>query len=400
MRPSGPLLEIALSAALLAVASAQTPPREVQWTHLSSKSGDLPVPPGSDQQTFCLTLDVNRDRRTDFVIGCRGKAPALVWYRRQPRGWSVLPIDTEATPIEAGGAAVDVDGDRDLDLIAGNDYQGSRVYWYENPYPRYEAGTPWKRHAIKTEGARQHHDQLAGDVDGDRKPEVVFWNQGARELYLARIPRDPSVEPWPYEAIYSGGGEGLAMADIDGDGQPDLLAAGRWLKRERDGGFAPHVIDAAQESSRIAVGNLKGDRRPEVVMVPGDGVGRLKWYECEGDPKDPKAWVGHDLLGADVVHGHSLAVADINGDRHPDIFCAEMAKWTESAPTPNNPKARMWIFYGDGEGGFTRTEVATGFGAHEARVADLDGDGDLDILSKPYNWDTPRLDVWLNGGTR
>ena len=30
----------------------------------------------------------------------------------------------------------------------------------------------------------------------------------------------------------------------------------------------------------------------------------------------------------------------------------------------------------------------------------LDGDGDLDLLNKPYNWDTPRVDVWLNNGTR
>jgi hypothetical protein len=32
-------------------------------------------------------------------------------------------------------------------------------------------------------------------------------------------------------------------------------------------------------------------------------------------------------------------------------------------------------------------------------VADLDGDGDLDILNKPYNWEVPRVDVWLNNGT-
>ena len=43
--------------------------------------------------------------------------------------------------------------------------------------------------------------------------------------------------------------------------------------------------------------------------------------------------------------------------------------------------------------------VSTGIGNHESRIADLDGDGDLDILTKPYTWDTPRLDVWLNNGT-
>jgi hypothetical protein len=36
---------------------------------------------------------------------------------------------------------------------------------------------------------------------------------------------------------------------------------------------------------------------------------------------------------------------------------------------------------------------------HESKIADLDGDGDYDILDKPYGWQTPRLDIWLNEGS-
>jgi hypothetical protein len=56
----------------------------------------------------------------------------------------------------------------------------------------------------------------------------------------------------------------------------------------------------------------------------------------------------------------------------------------------------MWVFYGNGQGGFSPTIVATGYGVHEARAADLDGDGRIDILAKPFNWQTPRMDIWLN----
>jgi hypothetical protein len=35
---------------------------------------------------------------------------------------------------------------------------------------------------------------------------------------------------------------------------------------------------------------------------------------------------------------------------------------------------------------------------HSLQIADLDGDGRLDILGKPYIWDTPRLEIWLNKG--
>ena len=82
-------------------------------------------------------------------------------------------------------------------------------------------------------------------------------------------------------------------------------------------------------------------------------------------------WIGHDLLDRDMIHGHTLDVGDVDGDGHLDIFAAEMAKWTESKSDPDNPKAEAWIFYGD---------------------------GDLDILNKPYNWQAPRIDVWLNEG--
>jgi hypothetical protein len=72
-----------------------------------------------------------------------------------------------------------------------------------------------------------------------------------------------------------------------------------------------------------------------------------------------------------------------------------IAHWSESAPQPDHPNATMWLFLGDGKGGFARTEIATGYGVHEAKVGDLDGDGKPDILAKPYCRDTPRIDVWL-----
>jgi hypothetical protein len=96
-----------------------------------------------------------------------------------------------------------------------------------------------------------------------------------------------------------------------------------------------------------------------------------------------------------VKQGHSLQIADINGDGHLDIFCAEM---TQVGSSPPRPDSKAWIFYGDSQGNFTKTEIATGFDFHEAKVIDVDGDGRLDIVSKPFIWQTPRLDVWLNQG--
>jgi hypothetical protein len=130
-------------------------------------------------------------------------------------------------------------------------------------------------------------------------------------------------------------------------------------------------------------------------MVIGDGVGRLKWYQCTGNPTQTSAWRSIDLLGVDVNHGHSLQIADINADGHLDIFCAEMTQWGGAI---NNPQSKAWVFYGDSKGNFTKTEIATGIDFHEAKVADANGDGRLDIIGKPFVWQTPRIDVWLNEG--
>src|SRR5437867_3328751 len=126
-------------------------------------------------------------------------------------------------------------------------------------------------------------------------------------------------------------------------------------------------------------GEIKTGKNLRDGHAAGGGVGPLTWYECNGNPTNAVDWVGHELVEK-MAHGHSLQVADIDGDGNLDIFAAEMAKWTEKQSEPDHPDARAWIFYGDGHGHFRKTEFSRGIGFHEARVADLDGDGDMDIL--------------------
>ena len=363
----------------------------LSWTHLSTANGDLDPPSDSTQQTASLVLDINKDGLNDLVVGVRrSPGPSMVWYKRQASGWQRFVIDSQVLKIEAGGATYDIDQDGDMDIVMGGDNGSNQVWWWENPYPNYNPTTNWTRRLIKNSGGNKHHDQMFGDFDNDGKTDLVFWNQGSKKLILAEIPANPLTSgSWTQQTIYSWSSgpehEGLSQADIDLDGLVDIAGGGRWFKYNGDGTFTANIIDSAQTFSRTAAGQLKKGGRPEVVFVIGDGGGRLKWYEWVGSQ-----WQGTDLLGFNVDHGHSLQIEDVNGDGNLDIFVAEMRL------NSGNSNAKMWIFLGDGNGNFTTTEVATGYGNHESKLGDLDGDGDVDILGKPFNWETPRLDIWLN----
>ncbi|MCC6395150.1 MAG: VCBS repeat-containing protein [Bryobacterales bacterium] len=382
---------------------------EIRWVHLGSSKGDLPAPGTSNEQTGLLAVRIDKDSpATDFVVSCRQMAPALIWYRHTKTGWTRYVIEKEFLRIEAGGAAFDIDHDGDLDIVFGDDASGNRLYWWENPYPRFDPAVSWKRHTIKNGGANQHHDQIFARLKGTGAPQLAFWNQKAKTLFLAEIPADPRhAESWPLETIFSGQAgeevksaakyaEGIDAFDVDGDGRPDLLAGNSWFRRESGGRFLP--VQVSEIGGRIRAGKFKGGRYAQIVIGPGDGTGPLMFYEATGDPAEPSSWRGRNLLWRDLVHGHTLDTGDIDGDGNLDIFAAEMAKWTKK-PGADYPDATAWILYGDGRGNFRITTLVRGHGWHEGKLADVDGDGDLDIINKPYSWETPRVDIWMNQGT-
>jgi hypothetical protein len=383
---------------------------EIHWVRKSSSRGELPMPGMSREQTGDLVAHLDSDSLAmDFVLSFRVVGPALVWYRHAQHGWDRFVIEKEFLTIEAGGAAYDIDGDGDLDIVFGSDWQGNKLWWWENPYPKIDPNVSWKRHVIKNSGANQHHDQVFADFKGLGRAQLAFWNQGSKTIFLAKIPDDPRhTEPWPYQPIFSGNAgegaqgaafyaEGMDAYDVDGDGRVDLLAGNYWFKYEANDTFKP--IKVGPIGGRIKAGKFKPGKYPQIVIGPGDGSGPLTMYECTGDPTDSAAWKGHKLLDRDLIHGHTLDVADIDGDGNLDILAAEQGKWTRGPAPLDNPNASAFILYGDGHGNFRTVQIDKGEGWHDGKIADFDGDGDMDLLQKPYAWSAPRVDLWLNGGT-
>lgn len=394
-----------LSISFLIIFSCLSAFSQTHWVHISSKTGAIEPPNKGKQQTSCAVADFDNDGINDFCISERTTAPGLVWYQRTENGWKRHVVEDAICFIEAGTIAFDVDNDGDQDIIAGGDSKTNQVWWWKNPYPDFSRS--WSRHTIRNTGGNKIHDQMIGDFDGDYRPDLVFWAQGDQTLYFARIPEDPiPAENWkliPVYRYYSDSQmeqhgtypswkkinehEGLAKADIDGDGVQDIIGGGLWFKYLGNDKFSYNIIDAAYTFSRVAAGQIIPGGRPEVVMVVGDGVAPMFLYEYEKG-----TWKKKEIIPA-VSNGHTLAVIDFDGDGNQDIWYAEMT-------LGGHKDAVNRILFGDGKGNFTRDMIISkGIDVHDSEIADLDGDGDLDILGKPYDGDAPRLDIWLQNGT-
>ncbi|MEM1003730.1 MAG: tandem-95 repeat protein [Pseudomonadota bacterium] len=361
------------------------------WQYISTANGDLPGP-GTPELTAAQVLDVDQDGLMDFVIAGRKGGPAVTWYRQTADGtWETVVIDSEALRIEAGGTVYDVDGDGDLDIFMGGDSLSNEIWWWENPYPDFDPSAEWTRHVVKSGGGNQHHDMGFGDFDNDGVDEFVFWNQKGdpRGLYIAEIPDDPKTSgPWDAVQITGTRREGFASGDIDGDGITDIVTGGHWYKWNGGTDFTEIVIDPSFPQGQVALGDFNEDGVLEVILSSGDQDGPLLMYQQTGDPTVSANWTSTDLLGVITDEVHSLEVADINQDGHLDIFAAEMNLQGE------NEDAKTWVLFGDGAGSFTTTVVASGIGSHESTIADLDDDGDIDILGKGF--EEAEVHIWYN----
>lgn len=371
-----------------------------KWERMTSEDGTIPLSWKTTQQTASLSVDIDKDGIEEFVMAGRGQATSIMYLKfDRAIGWREFAVEKEALPIETGGTFYDIDSDGDNDLVFGGDAQSNKIWWWENPAPFFNPNVPWHRYEIKTDGENQHQDMVFGDFKQTGKAQLAFWNQGAKTLFVANIPSEVRREKWIFEPVFvaennTKNTKGCVAADVDGDGNKDLVAGNYWFKYV-DGKFKATKV--VEESGRVVAAKFRAGKKVQLVFAPSDSKGRLMLYECTGSAEVSANWKGRDLIGRELSHAHTLEAADINDDGNLDILCAEMVKWEST--TDNNPNAEAFILYGDGKGGFTKTIFQKGTDFHEGRMTDIDGDGDLDILSKSYIWKTPRVEMWLQNGT-
>lgn len=322
--------------------------------------------------------DLNADGRPDLVAGYRTEG-GLVWYENP--GWKKHVIDVGKFSTDGEVADLDRDGDPDIVAITA---EPDSLLWYENP--------GWKKHVIDT---RQLHDVDVADFNGDGLPDLVARNQGAfsskgdeLHFYLQEGPGR-----WRHHAMAIADGEGLAVADMDGDGDADVVVERVWYENTGDPAAKPwpaheYGPDWRHPYTFVAVGDLNGDGRPDIVLAPSERAGgtyRISWFEAPPDPKSAR-WIEH-VVEAEVetVH-HFIGVGDFAGDGAADIATAQM----QQGKDPDE----VSVYFNLGGGRAWRKQVLSEAGSHSMRIADLDGDGRLDLYGG--NWRGRTVEVWWN----
>ncbi len=235
-------------------------------------------------------------------------------------------------------------------------------------------------------------------------PLVLDLNRdGHLDLVATARLVSPSLHMWlgdgkgaftPMKATWTEVGyAALATGDINRDGFPDIVAASHFgrvqtLLSDGRGGFTEKILQTKDGNVAAQLADLNGDGRLDLILVGYQKVG-LEVYFGDGTGD----WRLHTTLPEPPpgpMLGRALLVGDLNHDGHLDLIAA-FQRWG------------VYIYYGDGRGGFTGGPVDFYSPAREFRslaLGDVNKDGHLDlVINGTFGPDQPNgPDVYLGDG--
>jgi hypothetical protein len=363
---------------------------ELSFEHIVVDS-DNPADP------HCKTAaDIDGDGYGD-LLAASASGGGLFWYHYPDWTKHKIAGGTFTTDMTTG----DVDGDGFLDVIIPSN---EGLMWYRNPKGR--GGDPtkdeWEAIKISPEGARMH-DVEAADLDGDGKLDLVTRHQsgfGKKMGNQIHIWKQNSPRQWDHSVFDCPHGEGLKVADLNGDELPDVIIGGRWYENPGDilnGTWHEHLYMSSEHFDKnwtngdvaVDAGDLSGNGRVDIVLSPAEGSGHLSWFEAPVDPRKPD-WVEH-VIELVYDHAHGVGIADMNGDGYPDIVVAKMHQAT--APQ------EVAIYLNPGNADVWKKHVVATSGSHNIALFDVDGDGRIDIFGANWNNRSSTkgaIELWFN----
>lgn len=301
---------------IIVVASAT-----VWYKNLDGQSNFNPpitIQEGLGQVFNSIIADIDGDGNSDLIISCFDE-DKVVWFQNNGDG-TFADMQTIATGLNraSGVTASDLDQDGDLDLVLGVS-NGSGLYWVENINGQGDFST---LNVIDT-NIIQARFQAVADIDGDGDMDILTNSVG--DFVLAWYENTDGQGDFSTEHIIETDGMYeiiLYLEDLDGDGHLDNLSyigdTLIWRKKESNGNFGPKQI--------INTVSLGGITNSKPVDIDNDGdldilMGSLEnyrvgWHENLdglGNFSPPL------IIDSTLAGGSNIVATDLDNDGDLDL---------------------------------------------------------------------------------
>ncbi|MGE3353437.1 MAG: FG-GAP repeat domain-containing protein [Planctomycetota bacterium] len=331
--------------------------------------------PGARTYTVGAMHDLDRDGDLD-AVGVISFTPLPVMLENDGTGrW-------HARDIAAGGEFVDLDGDGDLDSVAldvlGASFQVSLATAGPRGFAPWDPAS-WTVLPSQPFASPQVRSLSVRDMDGDGVPDLLSCGRGGCELWLGNGD-GTFVSATGRLGGLIGPEVGAAQGDLDGDGDLDaVLSSGLLLEQQANGSFQQRRLwSAALPADVVRLGDLDGDGRDDVVAVRRSVYQPLR--PSLARPSDLLWNLGGAVFSAPVElhYGDALdaVFGDFDADGDADLLLSHDGWW---APGPFS------VLENRGTRSIGPAPLGTRVAPNPRPIAmvagDVDGDGDLDIVS-------------------